>query len=242
MAELQVTTGPRRGRWWVLGALVLGTAALLAVFVGLSTEEGGKPKVEVSGINDAQRIFGGVRQEGDRLGDPDAPVTIQVFNDVQCGNCAEQFFDTVPPLVEGLVRDGEVKMLYRHYGFGPRPVEQGFIAAEAAGEQGYQWQYVYLFFRSQDEIERLGSVSGDFLESLAASIGELDVPEWETTFAEEGGPDGEIARRLESQDEVARGLGLRDRPSVIVTGPGGTVTLQDFPGLDQIESAIADVS
>lgn len=241
MQEPPGRTGPRRGRWWVLAALVLGAGALLAVFVGLSTEEGGDPKVEVSGINDAQRIFGGLRQEGDRLGEPDAPVTIQVFNDIQCGDCGDQFLATVPPLVEGAVRDGEVKLLYRHYGFGPRPVEEGFIAAEAAGEQGYQWQYVYLFFRSQDEIGRLGAVNADFLESIAASIGELDVPEWEEAYAEQGGPDGEITRRLESQDEVARGLGLRARPSAIVTGPGGTVTLQDFPDLEQIEAAIAEV-
>jgi protein-disulfide isomerase len=241
MADPRGDAGPRRGRWWVLAVLALGAAALFATIVELSTEEGGDPKVEVSGVNDAQRIFGGLRQEGDRLGEPDAPVAIQVFTDVQCGNCAGHFLETIPPLVEGPVRDGRVKMLYRHYGFGPRPVEQGFIAAEAAGEQGYQWPYVYLFFASLGETERLGSVSADFLGSLAASIGELDVPEWERDIAEKGGPDGAITRRLESQDEVARGLGLRARPSVIVTGPRGTVTLQDFPQLDQIEAAIDDV-
>ena len=44
--------------------------------------------------------------------------------------------------------------------------------------------------------------------------------------------------KLEAQDEVARGLGLRAQPSMIVTGPNGTETLQDSPTLSQIEAAV----
>jgi protein-disulfide isomerase len=233
--------GQRRGRWWVIAALTIGCLALLAGIAEISTEKGGKPKIEVAGINDMQMIFGGVPEEGDRLGDSDAPVTIQVFNDIQCSDCDEQFLATVPGLVDDLVRSGEVKMVYRNYSFSVRAVQEGFIAAEAAAEQGYEWQYVYLFFRNQAQAERIG-VTGDFLESLAGSIAELDVPKWEQDFADGGGAGGSITSKLEAQDEVARGLGLRAQPSAIVSGPGGTETLQDSPSQQQLREAVARVS
>jgi protein-disulfide isomerase len=229
-----------RGRWLVLAALLLGGAALLAVLVELSTEEGGPLKVEVAGGNDAQRIFGGLRQEGDRLGDPEAPVSIQVYNDVQCGNCSEQFMATIPALVDELVRSDRAQLLYRHYGFGPRSVELGFIAADAAAEQGYLWQYVYLFFANQAEAERVG-IDQDFLEALAASIGGLEVGEWTEDF-ERGEESGSAIRsRLERRDEVARDLGLRAEPSVIVSGPGGTEVLQTSPGLEATRAVVERV-
>jgi protein-disulfide isomerase len=220
--------------------MVLAAAAILAALVELSTEEGGDPAIRVAGVNDAQRIFGGLRQDGDRLGDPGAPVTIQVFNDVQCGNCREQFLETVPPIVDDLVRADEAQLLYRHYGFGPRPVELGFIAADAAGEQGYLWHYVYLFFRNQGLAEQIG-VDDELLESLAASIGDLDVPRWQEDFEAAGKPGSRARTRLEERDVAARDLGLRAEPSVIVSGPGGSEVLQDSPGLEEIRAAVEAV-
>jgi protein-disulfide isomerase len=215
---------------------------LIAAIVDLSTREGGPPQIEVSGKTESQALFGGLRQDGDRLGDDEAPVTIQIYNDVTCDNCSDQFLATVPGLVEQLVRDGEAKLLYRHYSFSPHVVQQGFIAAEAAAEQGYKWQYVYLFFSSQDEAKRVGSQGlDDFLEALAGSIDEMDPDKWRTDYEEGGGPDGEYTKRIEAQDELARGLGLRAEPSAIVTGPGGTVVLQDSPDLDRILRAVGEV-
>ena len=137
-------------------------------------------------------------QEGDRLGSSDAPVTIQVFNDMQCSNCREDFLSTIPTLAEDYARPGDVKLLYRHYSNSESPSELGFYGAEAAAEQGYGWQYIYLFFRNQDEAERFG-VDQDFLDSIAGGIEELNVPEWEEDLEDNGGPDGadlQAPRRL----------------------------------------------
>jgi protein-disulfide isomerase len=240
MEAVGEAAGARRGRWWIVAALGLALAALLAAIVELATEEEGGEKLVIDGVNDAQRIFGGLPQLGDRLGESDAAVRILLFNDVQCGGCEEQFLGTVPELVDGLVRSGDAKLLYRHYSFSPQVVQQGFIAAEAAGRQGYQWQYVYLFFRNQDEAERRG-VTANFLESIAASVGAMEVSEWETDFAEGGGPDGAISEELERQDKAARELGIRAEPAAIVSGPGGTEVLQDSPSLGEIERAAREV-
>ena len=134
--------------------------------------------VDVAGINDAQRLFGGVPQEGDRLGSSNAPVTIQVFNDLQCADCREDFLSTIPTLAEDYARPGDVQLLYRHYSNSINTEQLGFYGAEAAAEQNYGWQYIYLFFRNQDEAERFG-IDQDYLASIAGGVEELDPPEWE---------------------------------------------------------------
>lgn len=229
--------GRRPGRWWVLAILLIGAVALSFAIWDFATETGGKAQIEISGVNDAQRIFGGLRQDGDRLGDPKAPIQIQIFTDVQCESCATRFFDTVPGMVEQLVRTGRAQLLFRNVSAGPNPVQEGAVAAEAAGEQGYQWQYVYLFLASQDEIKRIGRVSPEFLESVAGSIGELQVPDWQKAFDDGGGPDGPITQSIKDQESVADGLGIATEYAVVVAGPGGTEVLQDSPTLDQILSA-----
>jgi hypothetical protein len=240
VSELAATPIPRRGRPWVILALGLSVVALGYALVEISTQEAGRDVVRVEGIASAQRLFGGVPQEGDRLGSADAPVTIQVFNDLQCGNCRADFLATVPPLVERYVRPGDAKLLMRHYSVAENPLELGFFGAEAAAEQGYGWQYTYLFFVNQDEAERFG-IGDELMGSLAGSIGELSLPEWQEYLDEEGGSDGAIAARLEGYEELGRRLGIRAGQAMIVSGPGGTRTLQDSPGLGQVEGAIEAV-
>ena len=230
----------RRGRWLVLAGLVLVLAGMIAVIVELSTREPERGKARIAGIGDAQQIFGGVRQEGDRLGSPDAAVSIQVFDDMQCSSCRDQFLRTIPPLVEDYVRPGEVKLDYRHYSFSPRVAELGFLGAEAAAEQDYSWPYIYLFFRNQDEAERLG-IDEPFLATIAGSIPEVDVPEWQDYLREEGGIGGVIRERLDRYENLGSDLGIRAEPAAIVNGPGGTRTLQDSPDLGQITAAIEAV-
>ena len=231
---------PRRGRVWVVLALILASFALGFALVDISTQEPDSGVVRVDGISDTQQIFGGVPQEGDRLGSDDAPVSIQVFNDLQCAGCRAGFLAPIPDLVENYARPGSVKLLMRHYSVAYAP-HIGFYAAEAAAEQNYGWQYTYLFFRNQDEAERLGEADERFLDSLAGSIGELDVPAWREYLEREGGPDGPIASTLDGYDELGTQLGIRARPAFIVNGPEGTVTLQDEPSLAQIERAIEEV-
>jgi len=231
---------PRRGRIWVVLVLALALFALGSVIVGIATRPAGEDVVHVAGITDAQSTFSGMPQAGDRLGSSDAPVSIQVFNDLQCSNCRDDFLETIPTLAEDYARPGDVKLLMRHYSVAQNPLELGFFGAEAAAEQGYGWQYTYLFFRNQDEAERFG-VGDEFMASLAGSIGELDVPEWERVLGRERASDGPVAQRLEGYDQLGGDLGIRTRQAAIVSGPGGTRTLQDGPTLAQIEAAIEAV-
>ena len=250
MSEVAVKAMPRRGRLWVIAMLALGLFALGYFVVNVSTQKANHDIVHVAGIADAQELFGGVPQEGERLGSSDAPVTIQIFNDLQCSSCREDFLSTIPGLTEKYARPGSVQLLYRHYSVSENPLELGFFGAEAAAEQGYGWQYTYLFFRNQNEAERFGldkesakrfGLDQDFLESIAGGIEELNFPEWKQDLEEKSGSEGAITKRLEADDELGTKLGIRTHQAAIVTGPNGTQTLQDGPSLGQIERAIEEV-
>jgi protein-disulfide isomerase len=240
MSEIAVKAIPRRGRLWVIAIFAVALFGLGYLVVEVATQEPGDAVVELEGVGDAQRLFGGVPQEGDRVGSSNAPVTIQVFNDLQCGNCRDDFLSTIPTLVEDYARPGDVQLLYRHYSNSESPQQLGFYGAEAAAEQGYGWQYTYLFFVNQDEAERFG-VDQSFLASIAAGVEELNGPEWEADLEQKGPPDGAIAKRLEASEELGRDLGIRYGQAAIISGPNGTRTLQEGPSLAQIERAIAAV-
>jgi len=242
-SEVTVKPLPRRGRLAVAGLLALGLVALGYTIVNLSTRKADEGIVHVAGIGQAQELFGGVPQEGDRLGSDDAPVTIQVFNDVQCSSCRDDFLETIPELMEKYVRPGDVKLLYRHYSNAETPQELGFYGAEAAADQGYGWQYVYLFFRTQEEAQRFTSQSafGDFSKSIAGGVEELDIEEWEQDIEANGGSDGAIQQRLEGYEELGRNLNIRVGQGMVLSGPNGSEILQEGPSLREVEKAIAAV-
>lgn len=242
MSEAAVKAIPRRGRAWVIAIFALGLIALGYALVNISTQKPGTKVIHIEGAAESQEIFGGVPQEGERLGSSDAPVTIQVFNDLQCSSCREAFLDTIPQLTEDYARTGKAKFLYRHYSNAESELEAGFFGAEAAAEQGYGWQYTYLFFRNQAELQHIGSTRfEEFSDSIAASIEELNGPEWEKALAEKGGKGGPIEKRLEANNELGERLGIRVGQAMVVNGPNGSRTVQDSAGLGEIEQAIAEV-
>src|SRR6476619_2119190 len=185
-SEAAATPIPRKGRIWVILALALALTAVGYAIVDIATKAPGGDVVRVDGIATAQQLFGGVPQEGERLGSADAPVSIQVFADLQCGSCRQDFLGTIPALAGRYARPGDAKLLIRHYSVAQNPLELGFFRAEAAAEQGYGWQYTYLFFRNQDAADRFG-VGEEFIDALSGAIDNLNVPEGEEDLEDNSG-------------------------------------------------------
>jgi protein-disulfide isomerase len=225
-----------RTRLIPLVGLGLAAAGLLVAIVFISVGEEG-PEAPVSGADTVQRLYGGIEQEGDALGPDDAPVTISIFNDLQCTDCADYHLETVPDLVEDLVRAGDARLELRHRSLGSRETTLAAYAATAAGEQDNEWQYAHLVFLNQDQVETEG-VSDEFLERVAEAIPgpEFDVEQWED---DRDAP--EVTARVESDAQLALDLRLTAAPAVVVEGPGGTRELEDFPSVAEIEAAVDEV-
>lgn len=207
------------------------------MIVSLSLDDPDEAPIEITGAGEVQRLFGGIHQEGATLGAPDAPVTIELFNDLQCSSCDEYQREVVPPLVEDLVRPGDAKLVYRHFPLGEKERVLADYGAVAAAGQDDQWQFVQLFFINQDQVPSTG-VSEDFLSRVAAAVLELDVNQWQDDFDKES-----ITDALDADGKLAAQLGLPAQPSVLVVGPDGArKQLDDRPSVAEIEAAVQEVS
>ncbi|MGZ5341838.1 MAG: DsbA family protein [Solirubrobacterales bacterium] len=220
-----------------LGLLVIGLAvvALVAVIASLSLDDPNDEPIKITGAGEVQRVLGGIHQTGAELGSPDAPVTIELFNDLQCSTCDEYQLEVVPPLVEDLVRPGDAKLVYRHFPLGEKERNLADFGAVAAGEQDDQWQFVQLFFINQDQVPAKG-VDEDFLSRVAAAVLEFDLNQWHQDFKDES-----IAETLDNDGELAAQLGLLAQPAALVVGPGGRKQLEDRPTAEEIEAAVEAV-
>jgi protein-disulfide isomerase len=216
--------------------LALLAAGLIGAIVTIAVGEGGPQPEDVGGVNEVQRVFGGVEQEDATLGSDDAPVTVTVFNDLQCTDCADFQLEQVDPLIDEYVRTDEVRFELRHFAISGHDTVRAAYAATAAGEQGRQWQYADLFLRNQDLAADEG-VTDELLRELAESVPELETEQWEEDLDSD-----EVAARVEADARLAAELKLPAEPAVVVSGPGGEETLIDTPTLADIETAIQEVS
>jgi protein-disulfide isomerase len=223
---------------WVPRALiVLGAIALTSAVVSISVGNGGPgAPALVGGVNDVQRIFGGIRQDGAYLGSPDAPVTITVFNDVQCRPCASYETDTIDALVEEYARGDDVRFEFRHFSLAPNDTTLAAIAAEAAGVQDRQWQYLDTFVRNLDTIGD-HPIDEDILREVAEAVPQLDIDEWQSDYDDPASED-----RVRQDAMLAADLKLPAEPAVVVSGPAGQRQLIESPPKTEIEDAVAGVS
>ena len=207
----------------------------LAVAIGsIAVGEGGPESRDVGGVNEVQELFGGIAQEDAFLGSADAETTVTVFNDLQCTPCRDFELEVVDPLVERYARTDAARLEFRHFSLAPNDTTLAAIAAEAAGEQDRQWQYIDTFFRNQELAE--ADVDEDVLREVAEAISLLDVDRWESDFES-----SEPEERVREDAMLAAELELPAEPAIVVSGPGVQRVLIETPSLEEVEAAIAEV-
>jgi Thioredoxin len=224
----------------LLAVLAVGVGyAIIAIAVG----EGGPQPVEIQGRPEVQKLIAGIRQEEERLGSSDAPVEIELFTDIRSVPGAEFQSEVVDPVISEYVRTERAQISLRHFSFGRTAVTEAAIAADAAGAQGHQWQYAELVMRNLGIVDE-GGVDEEFLNEIAEVTPGLEHDEWEAAFEDElelqrEDPDYESA--VDADDRLALELKLPARPVLVVTGPGGSETLDEEPTLDEARLAIERV-
>lgn len=223
-------------RWIPLTLLSVATVALLAALVSISVGENTVEDFRLEETGEVQELIAGIRQLDDRLGLEDAPVTIDLFTDVQSPRCAQYQLDVVDPLIRDYVRTGEANIILRHFPLGVKPVTLGGIASEAAGLQGRQWQFAELFMRNLELVPEQG-VDDDFLNEVAGFVPKLDVGQWEADVNS-----SETLDLARGDEDLAVDLTLSADPAIVVTGANGSQTLEGAPTLAEVEAAIAGVS
>ena len=103
---------PSRRRPRPIGVAILVGIVLIgvAVIASLSLDEGDTDPIEIDDAGEVRKLVGGIPQLEARLGEDNAQVTVEVFNDLQCTDCSDWQLDVIEPLIEEEVRGGEVKL------------------------------------------------------------------------------------------------------------------------------------
>jgi protein-disulfide isomerase len=176
--------------------------------------------------NEVDKMLAGIPQQGDILGDPDAPVTLAEFADLQCPGCQAASETIIPDLIAGPVKDGTAKYEFNNWAIvGPDSVTAA-KAALAAQEQNRLQQFVENFYANQG-IENSGYVTDDFLREIAEKAGIPDMDKWEAD------------RELPKWDKVL--LDVDNEASAAGFGGTPTFAIRNADGsLEQIDAASAD--
>jgi protein-disulfide isomerase len=156
----------RTRRLWQLGVAVATAAAVVIIAIVVSSAS----QKKVAGPS----LFGGIPQQGIVLGNPNAPVTMTEFADLQCPVCREYTAAVLPTLVRQYVRTGKVKMVFQDLAFlGDDSVKAGRAAA-AAGAQNKLWQFIDGSYGEQGD-ENSGYVTDNFIRNVGQKVPGLDV-------------------------------------------------------------------
>ncbi len=236
VAETQVNTVDRRKKLLQMGAgavfLVVVAIAVLIV-VSSAGDDGG----DASNIKDVAKVeqeLKGIEQAGMVLGDPNAPVELVEFGDLQCPVCKANAEEALPGIVEGQIADGEAKFNFRNFIIISEESEPAGAAMLAAGEQGRGFNFLNLFYRNQGK-EASGYVTDEFLTAIAEAAKVPDMARWNTD--REG---SKIKGEVKATTEEARRLGFEGTPSFAIKGPktDGLELLGNLGSTEEIEAAI----
>jgi protein-disulfide isomerase len=206
--------------WTVIAvglAAALAAGLILVSVLGSGDDEPAAvtPAGTVEGAGEVEEMLAGIPQDGLAIGEPDAPVTLVEFADLQCPFCAQWAGDAFPVLVDEYVRDGRLRIEFRPMVFIGEDSERGARAALAAGEEGRLWHVLELLYRAQGP-ENSGWLSDALLEAVAASVDGLDA---EALVSAASGDDA-LDERITEAGAEASANGINSTPSFMLGRTG----------------------
>jgi protein-disulfide isomerase len=231
LEEAEAASSVRRARLTQLGiVLAIVVAAIVVILIATSGGSGkGIPKTSQAKnetVSEVSALVGGIPQSANVLGDPNAPVTLQYFGDLECPICKEFTLDALPSIIPQWVRTGKLKIEYHSFETATREPETfktQQVAALAAGRQDKMWYYIELFYHEQGE-EDSGYVTESYLQGLAEQVPGLNLTQWTTDRSEPA-----LSNQVTADAQTASSEGFRGTPSFLLGKSGGK--LQRFePG------------
>jgi protein-disulfide isomerase len=232
----------QRQRQLVVGLIVVGAVLVLAAVIWPQLQ----PNANNTEVGEIVTVVPVAlpNPDGLSLGDPNAPVTIDVFEDFQCPAC-KYFTEGVETLVvQDLVASGKARYVFHNYPFldgdgagQGGESDQAANAAMCANEQGKFWEMHSALYANWDG-ENQGGFSDARLQAIAESVG-LDMNAFEGCFA-----DNKYRAEIQADFDLGKQqMGVSGTPTVFVNGvragqPGKVATYEDI--VRAVEQASAD--
>jgi protein-disulfide isomerase len=178
---------------------------------------------------DVGALLAGIPREGNTLGRPAAPVTLQVFGDLECYDARHWFVKYLPAIIQEFVRPGIVKIQFRSFKtdtHNPTTFINQQSAALAAGTQNKLWSFIETFYHEQGQ-EYTPYATESYLNNIARQVPGLNRSRWHAERVT-----GRLSSRVVSDDRTARTLGFHDTPAFRIGRTG--VPLKNFSGREII--------
>jgi protein-disulfide isomerase len=176
-----------------------------------------EPGFKVSGGAATAKLFRGIPQNKNVLGNPKAPVTMVEFADLQCPFCRDYALDALPTIIREYVRPRKVKLVFAGIAFIGPDSETALRATYAAALQNRLWNFLDLLYRNQGA-ENSGWVTEPLLRATAQAIPGVDVG---TLLAARQST--EVDNALLATQQQASSARVSSTPSFFAGPTGGTL-------------------
>ncbi len=197
---------------------ILAIAAILVATAILGLAASGSPSQKQID-QEVTSMLAGIPQQGTTLGSQDAPVTLQMFADLECPTVKRFVEVYLPSILNDWVRPGTVKLEYRS--LKTDTADEGIFfsqeeAARAAGRQNRMWNFALTFVRQQGE-PRTEYATNAFITHIASQVPDLNMKRWNRDRK-----DISLFRPIALSVHAAQVQGLGSTPSFVWTGPVDT--------------------
>lgn len=218
-----------------LAALAVAVACVL-VTAGVSGVAGSFRQPSSDRVEkEVTALLSDIPQSGDTLGQTAAPITLQVFGDLESRDVRTFVVWLLPDIIREWVRPNIVKIQYRSFMTASLPYPNVFVnqqaAALAAGVQNRLWNFIETFYHEQGK-EHTRYVTEAYLDDIAGQVTGLDLSEWESDRE-----NNQLTRQVVKDDHAARAIRFPDAPVFLIGRTGGKLVpwpgyrLYEEPGL-----------
>lgn len=178
-----------------------------------------------------------VPTDGKSMGDPNAPVKMEVWEDFQCSGCMYYSVNIEPSIIQKYVATGKVYYTYHFYPIidhgGTGESHQSSNAAMCALEQGRFWDYHAELYANWLG-ENVGSYTDKRLVAIAENMG-LDMEAFNSCFKA-----NKYASVINQDYADGQKLSITATPAIFVNGqtPPSSAGPQYIPSVDDISNFI----
>jgi protein-disulfide isomerase len=216
----------------------LGIAAVLvaAVVIIVTDRSSSRPALAASAVEsqiverEVNALLDGIPQNGNTLGQPTAPITLQVFLDLQCLTSKVFVLSFLPSIIHDWVRTNDVKIEFHSRETDtrdPKVFVNQQMAALAAGAQNKLWDFIETFYHEQGQ-EYTNYVSENYLQEIASQVPGLAFTQWSGDRQNEP-----YFKQLVADRRTAIAWRLRSTPALLLGRTGGKMTR--LPGYEMPE-------
>ena len=205
---------PRRSRLiglpLISGIAAIGGVLLIAVAIVTGNRAVPSAAPASQGAAVAGR-FGGLPANGYVLGDSDAPVSIDLYEDFQCPACKRWGESVFPLLATNELANGKAKLVFHNFPFIGQESMIAARAAHAAARQGQFWDLWHALYANQGP-ENAGTITTAGVTDLAAGLG-MDRAKFAADMASSG-----AGIAVDASVADAHRLNVDSTPTLIVNG------------------------